>query len=356
MKTIELPLSRNYVRDWGLKEAVRELIQNALDSHSPMEYAFHGNALIIGNADVVLDPKTLILGCTSKANDDSKIGQFGEGYKIALLVLAREGYQVTMRNGQENWVPSMRHSDTYGDEVLHIDMYPVDTDGTDRLQFRIADLTNTESNEIYDSCLHMQPLMDDAIETPRGRILPSRPNKLYVRGLYVCDTDLNYGYDINPEFLHLDRDRMSVSDFDLQQQTKEMWFSTQRWDEIAAMMDEEVPDLTYAEYGAPELVKEACYRRFVEKNPGAVIAASHKEREDLVAKGLTVVQVSSRGYYGAVSSSASYQRDSGARIRMATPAEWLAAWAERNQRNMSLPLRQQFKQVTAEAAKWSAKK
>jgi hypothetical protein len=356
MRTIELPLSRNYVRDWGLKEAVRELIQNALDSHSPMQYAFHGDSLIITNRDVVLDPKTLILGNTSKADDDSKIGKFGEGYKIALLVLAREGYKVTMRNGQEDWIPSMRHSDTYGGEVLHIDMFPVDTDGTDRLEFRIPELTNTESNEIYDSCLHFQPEMDDAIQTPRGRILPDRPNKLYVRGLYVCDTELNYGYDINPEYLHLDRDRMSVSDFDLQQQTKEMWFHTQRWDDIAAMMDDQVSDLAYADFGAPELVKEACYKRFVEKNPGAVIAASHAEREKLVAKGLTVVQVSSRSYYSAVSESRSYKETVGAKIRIAPPDEWLAAWAERNQRNMSLPLRQEFKKVVAEATKWSIKR
>lgn len=356
MITIELPLSRNYVRDWGLTEAVREILQNALDSPSPMEYAFVGDTLTIGNRDVTLDPKTLILGTSTKDDDESKIGQFGEGYKIALLVLAREGIPVTVRNGDYDWIPSFRHSDTYGDEVLCIDMFPIDSGHIDRLEFRLTGLTNNDSNAIYESCLHMQPVMDDVIETPRGRILPSKPNRLYVSGLFVCETDLNYGYDMKPEFLRLDRDRKSVDTFDLKQQTKEMWFSTQDWERIAEMMDEREPDLDYAEYGCPELVKEACYQRFIKKHPGAVIANTHKEREALVDKGLTtVVQTGSSGYYHAVSTSGSYKQSVGAKIRIAPPHEWLTAWAERNQRMMSLPLRQEFKRVIKEAEAWRIK-
>lgn len=357
MTTIELPLSRNYVRNWGIAEAVRELLQNAIDSPTPMEYAFIGDTLTIGNSDVTLDPKTLILGSTTKDDDDSKIGQFGEGYKIALLVLVREGIDVVVRNGDQDWVPSFRHSNTYGCEVLCIDIHQIDTVGAarDRLEFRLSGLGHTAHNEIYESCLQMQDPMDDAIETPRGRILPSRPNRLYVGGLLVCDTDLNYGYDMKPEFLRLDRDRMSVSDWDLRQQTKEMWFATQQWDHIAEMMDEGAPDMEYAEYGCPELVKEACYKRFIKENPGAVVAASHKEREALVDKGLTKVVQVGGGYYSAISSSSGYQSSVGHMIRVAPPSEYLAAWAERHQRNMSHPLRLEFKKVIKEANNWKIK-
>ena len=32
MKTYELPISPNYVGNWGIKEAIREILQNAIDS------------------------------------------------------------------------------------------------------------------------------------------------------------------------------------------------------------------------------------------------------------------------------------------------------------------------------------
>jgi hypothetical protein len=39
-KTYELSLVKTYVASWGLAQAVRELIQNALDSDSPFVYEF----------------------------------------------------------------------------------------------------------------------------------------------------------------------------------------------------------------------------------------------------------------------------------------------------------------------------
>jgi len=351
-RTIELPLSRQYVRQWGVAEAVRELLQNAIDSDSPLEYSFMGDTLTIASRDVTLDARTLILGNTSKADDDSAIGSFGEGYKLALLVLAREEYKVKVRNGYVDWYPEFRHSDTYGDEVLCIDECPAEV-ANFGLEFVVSGLSHTDTTAIYDSCLLMQPLMEDAIKTPKGDILPSRPGKLYVGGLYVCDTDLAYGYNVMPEFITLERDRQTVSDWDIKNQTKEMWFSTQRWDEIAEKMDSGLADLQYAEYGCPELVKEACYRRFTEKNPGAIIVNSQKEMEAMVAKGMThTVYAGSSGYYHAVSTSANYKTQVGHTIRVATPKEFLEQWAEQNQRIMSHPLRIAFKSVIAKSAKW----
>lgn len=351
-RTIELPLSRQYVRDWGVKQAVRELIQNAIDSESPFEWAFIGNTLTIASRDVVLDTKTLILGNTTKADQDDKIGSFGEGYKIALLVLTREGLNPYVRNGYVDWHPEFRHSDNYGDEVLCIDEVPAAKTNFG-LEFVIQGLTHEQSNEIYESCLLMQPPMGEIIETPRGNILPERPGKLYVSGLYVCDTDMAYGYDMKPEFIALERDRQTVCDWDMKQQAKEMWFTTQKWDDIAQMMSEQIPDLSLAEYGCPELVKEACYRHFTKQHPGAIAVNSQKEMEAAVAKGLTkVVYTGGGGYHMAISSSKSYSDSVGHLVRAQTPQEFLQSWAETNQRNMSHPLRIAFKAVIQKAAKW----
>lgn len=355
MRTIELPLSRDYVRQWGVAEGIRELIQNAIDSDSPFEYSFMGDTLTIASRYSTLDPKTLILGSTSKADDNGKIGSFGEGYKIAILVLTREGLEVLVRNGEVDWRPAMRHSDTYGDEVLHIDITPAERMNFG-LEFVIKGLTHAQSNAVYESCLLMQPMMEDIIETPRGNILPDRPGKLYVGGLYVCDTDLAYGYDMKPEHITLERDRKTVDSWDLKNQTKEMWFSTQRWDDIAEHMSKALPDLAYAEYGCPELVKEACYRHFIKENPGAIVVSSQKEMDAAVAKGMTkVVNVGGGSYHFGISTSKSYLDSTRHIVLVSTPEQYLREWAERNQRCMSHPLRHAFKAVIAKSTEWRLK-
>ncbi|MNO50334.1 hypothetical protein D3C76_407060 [compost metagenome] len=350
-RTIELPLSPSYVESWGIPQAIRELLQNAIDSEAPFEFAFKGDTFYVTSRDVILPINTLILGNSTKAQDDSKIGKFGEGYKLALLVLAREGLPVTIRNGRSDWTPQFRHSQNYGGEVLCIDIAEVERDGRD-LEFVIGNLSHADTTAIYESCLLMQPDVEAVAETKLGRILADHAGRLYVGGLFVCETDLDYGYDFKPEFLTLERDRQTVDHWDLKSQVKEMWFETKRFDEIAEMMSKNVPDLEYAEYGCPELVKEACYRHFVANHEGKVITNSHEETQRAVAKGMTVVQ-SRGGYYFGVSQSASYKNSSSAVwAKIKSPAEWLAEWAEQNQRIMSHPLRIAFKAVIAKAAKW----
>lgn len=353
-RVIELPLSRDYVRQWGVPEAVRELIQNAIDSDSPFEFAFYGDTLTITSRESSLESRTLILGATSKADKSDKIGSFGEGYKIALLVLTREGLPVYVRNGYYDWVPSFVHSDNYGDEVLAITEHPAEKVGQG-LEFVIGGLSHQQASDIRDSCLLMQADMPDAIETSRGRILPSRPGKLYVGGLFVCDTKLSNGYDMKPEYLKLERDRKTVDEFDLKFQTKEMWFSTQRWEQIAEMMEAQIADLEYAEYGCPELVKEACFRQFQKNNPGAIAVASQKEMEAAVAKGMTKTVYVGGSYHSAITTSKGYASSVGHLIRVATPQECLQAWAEKHQRTMSHPLRIEFKSVIQAAAGWRIK-
>ena len=54
MKNYELPISPNYVSNWGIKEAIREILQNAIDSDNcghPKQilYSADGEVLTIIN-------------------------------------------------------------------------------------------------------------------------------------------------------------------------------------------------------------------------------------------------------------------------------------------------------------------
>lgn len=226
----ELSISSNYVNNWGVTEAIREIFQNALDEQiqnpkNEMYFSYEDGTLLIGNKNSSLSKSTLLLGVTSKSNSGNTIGQFGEGYKIAVTVLLRLGKTITIYNygAKEIWNTKLVKSRRY-DGLL------VPTFYVDKLMFRkvpnydlifeISDISEDEMEDLKDSNLNLQDLSDcDILESPGyGRILkdPEFKGNIYVSGLYICNNDdLEYGYDFNPDQIKLGRDRDLVSSFDI---------------------------------------------------------------------------------------------------------------------------------------------
>ena len=107
-KCYELTLTPNYVSDWTFNDALRELIQNGtdqevLDKENKFQIIYNGKekTLRLVNQKSVLKINTLLLGRSSKANNEDTVGQFGEGYKIAALVLNRLGKTFTIYNNEK---------------------------------------------------------------------------------------------------------------------------------------------------------------------------------------------------------------------------------------------------------------
>lgn len=359
-KTFELSLTRNYVSRWGMAQAVRELIQNALDSESPFVYEFtpspdpteEGVSLSLRSEFTTLTPQTLLLGSTSKADSKDSIGSFGEGYKIALLVLTRLGYDVEIRNGDLLWKPRFRFSKQFGQELLVIDETSVSGRHTG-LTFVVHGLSQSDVGEIRAGCLKMQDAIGEVKTTPNGDILMEKPGELYVGGLFICKTELKFGYNIKPEFIKLERDRQTVDSFDLRWLTKEMWFATAEWDRIAKMIEAKYEDVAHAEYSSPPMVKEACYRAFIKQNPGAVVAANQQELKALVAQGMQRVVVVDSGVYANVRHSHSYNTRPS--VRVIPPAERMEAWFAKAKYNMGDEAKRTFRDLIAEAKTWSIK-
>jgi hypothetical protein len=350
-RTYELPIARSYVKHWGMAEAVREIIQNALDSESPFEYEFKGTTLTVRSRFATLPASTLLLGATSKADNPDTIGSFGEGYKIALLVLVRAGYGIRVLNGDRVWTPMFKHSRQFDAEVLCIE----DTAAAAKVEglaFEVSGLSPADIAQVRESCLFMQDHIGALTSTSYGSILRERPGHLYVGGLFVCETKLKFGYDVKPQHLALERDRQTVSSFDLQFLAKSMWFETQQWDEIATLIEAGAPDMEYATYSTPELVKEACYRAFREKHPGAAIAMDQAELNSLVKRGMTNVVVH-RDYAPYVSTCLSYRPEMVAAA--ALPADVLAQWFRAHRKAMRTEAIVAFKALLVESENWRAK-
>jgi hypothetical protein len=216
----------------------------------------------------------------------------------------------------------------------------------------VGGLTPSDEAAIRDVCLYMQDNIGAFHQTSMGRILRERPGRLYVGGLAICETKLQFGYDIKPEHLSLERDRQTVSSFDLQFATKEMWFETERWDEIADLIDKESPDLEYAEYSCPDMVKEACYRAFRAKHPGAVVAKNQEELDSLVRRGMTEVVVH-RAYAPIIAQAKSYKSE--VIIPVTPPAEILRKFLSDHRKAMRGSAIEAFKDVIAKSEGWKLK-
>lgn len=363
----ELPIKRSYVSHWGLVEAVRELFQNAIDHGDgwswqlTSQYASEGEEasgeppsrfqLRITSPNVRLPPSCLILGETSKDSDDSKIGNFGEGFKLALLVLTREGFQTQCLNSELAWDPTFIQSETFGTEVFAIRETRMIEHATKGLEYIIDGLTQDDIDALRDSFLFMRPEPSPKhYFTSKGRIFLEDVSALYVGGLFICQTKLNYSYDLNPGVIQLERDRQTVADFDLQWLTKDMWLETQQWELIANMIASEVKDVEYVHYNCPELLQAEVYRQFIANNPEGIMARSLEQMQEMVKKGMEKV-VYVGGAYGAIVCGAQPVEIS-RKLEVAPPADILQKFLSDNRKYMRTPAVIAFKDLINRSGKW----
>jgi len=248
MRKHELAISSDYVPNWTLVDAIRELFQNAIDT-GDWFYEYEDGKLTIGNKNVSLSTQSLLLGSSSKRDDDDTIGKFGEGYKIATLVLLRLNKAVMFYNQAvgEIWYPRFVNSKRYGTKVLTF-FIESDTVTGDDLLITIDGVSQREFEDIKESNLHLQdtPKM---IETDLGNILlEGHKSLVYVNGLYVCAyKEYQHGYDFKPAHIELDRDRKLVSDFELKWMASAMWsaVSEEQASTIVELSEKNAADVRY---------------------------------------------------------------------------------------------------------------
>jgi len=95
------PMTLDYVPDWGPWEVVRELATNALDSDPGFRMGqTEDGTLWIEDGGDNLAIRHLLFGVSEKG--PHAVGQFGEGLKLALLVLTRMGLTAHIYSGDQH--------------------------------------------------------------------------------------------------------------------------------------------------------------------------------------------------------------------------------------------------------------
>ena len=210
MITLEVTISPDYV-EWGIWEALRELMQNARDAHEQgmfmsVNYFPATKTLWLSNRGASLGRETLVLGGTTKRNDSAQRGQFGEGYKLAIATLLREGCSVKVKNGGEIWTPSIGRSEAFNTDVLKVDIDSVDM-SYNGLLFEVKGIAPEQYADMVAKLLFLR--LESRAPTESGRVLRGAAynNKLFVKGIYVNEmpSPCRYGYDLSGAALNRDR-------------------------------------------------------------------------------------------------------------------------------------------------------
>lgn len=234
----ELTISTGYVPDWGIVEAMREIFQNALDNEisnpeNVMGWSFEDGTIRVSNKTSKLKVESLLLGCSTKTNDKNTIGKWGEGYKIAFMVLLRNNKKIKVYNygAREVWEVRLVKSKRYNGQLIttvFVDKEPVwrkipEAD----LIIEVSGITDDEYKMIQQKNLHLR---EDPVKNFNykdiGSILidESERGNIYVKGLFITNLDKSvYGYNFEPSVIDLDRDRRMINAFDIQWQSSRLW-------------------------------------------------------------------------------------------------------------------------------------
>lgn len=293
MKRYTLPISPNYVAHWGLWEALREVIQNALDAATSdpaceVQVKRNGGNVRISTTRGHLLPKTLLLGQSTKTGNPDQRGQYGEGYKLALLVLTRLGHEVCIYNDTEVWTPKIEHDKEFDADVLRIYVEPVSVREGDGVTFVVKNVTDEQWEEV---CRNYRPNLADA-----EMILESDDEKgrIYIGGLYVTTMkDFHAGYAFRPSTISLDRDRSMVCGYDISTNTSRLWSQVADSDRAYELIEARAPDVEYVVHHARKEspATAAVQRQFTARHGNAVPVSTQAEVQRATAAGLKWVLV-----------------------------------------------------------------
>lgn len=330
MRRFELGMSLDYVSNWTLVDAVREIFQNSLDEEiqNPdnkwyFNYDESTQVLKIGNKLSRLSTKSLLLGNSSKRNDENTIGCHGEGYKVATIVLLRNGCSVKVYNYNEKeiWSAKIIKSRRYQADIGVFDVEKMGVFKSvpeNSLIFEISNISKEAYDSIKSKNLWLQDDLGEVKETKYGRVLLDERylGKVFVKGLYVCSKEqLTYGYDLIPSLIQLDRDRCLVDSFNLQYRLGKLLVSIKDTDFIDSVKDTwdgyYIRCFTYESEGSLEQVYDKALKKFTDKyGKDATPCTSTDEFNRLKRLGYNVAMVNENEFHYITHSSGYYSSHS----------------------------------------------
>jgi hypothetical protein len=239
---IDYNMSKEYCSDWTAVDAIREIVQNAIDSGQKYECYADEYEIDVTTYNSSLSPEVFSMGISQKSTD--AIGKYGEGFKIAMLVLTRLGLNPMIETGKYRVKGLFRKHEFTGIETFCLDVEDIDY-STNSIEF-ICKATDIDLVELKARII---PFTDSNMKLPTNvDIMQDRPGEVFVNGLYVAKEDLVFGYNFAPNKIKLNRDRNMVDGVYWQLAKYYSNLGVDKADLIFDLLEKDAPDVQDLSY------------------------------------------------------------------------------------------------------------
>jgi len=266
-KSINYNMSFGYVHDWTSRDAIRELVSNCMDTKTQYSINKVDDSLVIKDSGDGLSLSMFAIGKSESRQSAEAIGQFGEGLKVALMILTREGHDVTITS---NNLVINNAIDSLGDEPVFKLEYTDDNPHHQGTEIIISGWHESTYDELF-----MVNRQDEVLKTIEGQGQILDNCGLFVKGVYIQDLE-GYAFGYNAlKNVTLNRDRKSASAWDIQNFVGDIWennYEPADWEVLFKMIyevnDGFVPKESYMSVrnndALGETIKTAWYALFGE--------------------------------------------------------------------------------------------
>lgn len=202
--SIDLNIGKNYLNDWNVHYAIREIIANALDegkNEIPELIEKAEEEYIIRDFSSGLKIENFIMMGSDKANNKNVIGKFGVGLKDALGVLNNNGIRVKIITNKYIFKPNMQQkSRIMRIKTLHVQVYRNSEQSFRGTMFILRNCKREYIEQAKNEFLIYKNQKTQIIEkTCYGDILIKENNvaDIYINGMKISeDRNLSFSYNI----------------------------------------------------------------------------------------------------------------------------------------------------------------
>lgn len=278
------PISEEYAGHWKRQDAIREIIANSLDVGDTIRITHNGTEGRISDNGTGLMKKHLIFGISQK--ESTAIGKFGEGMKMACLVLARTGSPVKIESVGFTYEAKLEYNEEFGAKLLVVEYSKNARSKGTSVVFDCSEQELEDAKALFVKFRgsRKKPIIEGSLEVYTE---DEQRGQIYVNGLRTTKLDTMFGYDVKNKELVNTRDRNGVDIQMLQSRIQDFLIKTDNEEIIEAFLTVWKKRTNYLEYLVSSFYpqKQAVWEKVAKKlYKKACFTTGNYDNEDFIAK------------------------------------------------------------------------